>query len=114
MAEEYSEVWVTIHCSKDPQMYQEAINDGWEEILKKYREQGVVNDTGSMVGVGDKGLNPQIENDTVRFGLGSHARDGGPHYREQYQAMGEMIWCVQKETSDWDTEIEVKKTGASG
>ena len=114
MAEEYSEVWVTIHCSEDPQMSQEAINDAWEEILKKYQSQGVENDTGSMIGVENGGLNPQIEDNTVRFGLGSHARDGGPHYQEQYQAMGEMIRCVQKETLDLDTEIEVQKTGASG
>lgn len=114
MAEEYSEVWVTIRCSKDPQPFQDDINTAWREILDKYENQGVVNDTGSIVGVGAEDLDPQIEDNTIVFGLGSHARNGGPHYDEQYQAMGEMIWRVQEAMIDWNVEIEIQKTGASG
>lgn len=114
MAEEYSEIWLTVHCSSDPRSFQDAINDAWNEILEKYEDQGVVNDTGSMVGVGDVDLNPQIEDSTVSFGLGSHASDGEPHYEEQYQAMGEMIWRMQEAMKDWNMRIEIEKTGASG
>lgn len=114
MGEVYSEVWVTVRCRKDPRQVQEEINDAWRKILDKYEEQGVVNDTGSMVGIGNQDLDPQLDDDMVKFGLGSHERDGGPNYEEQYQAMGEMVWRVQEALNEWDVEIEVQKTGASG
>ena len=114
MAETYSQVWVTIHCNKNPQEYKDAINVAWREVLGKYEDQGVVNDTGSIVGVGNEDLNPQLDGNKIEFGLGSYARNGGPDYEEQYQAMGEMVWRVQEEMVDWNVEVDIQKTGASG
>lgn len=114
MAEVYSEVWVTVNCRGNPQSASSEIDEAWNKILNKYSEYGIDNDTGSIAGVGDVDLPPQYDGDSVTFGLGAKADRGAPNYEKQYQAMGEMVYAIQETMTDWEVDIEIQKTGASG
>lgn len=114
MAEEYSEVWITVKSGVDPRAVENELNAEWRELLDKYEEYDIVNDTGSIRGVGDEDLDLQIDGDSIVFGLGAHRKNGNPNYMKQYQAVGEMIWRIQRIMEYPPLNVEVQKTGASG
>ena len=104
MGEVYSELWVKVKCNYTSEQ-KEAITRAWSSLLSKYKQYGIVDDTqGEM-----------FEDDGINFGIGANDHNSiKPNYEMQYCVFGEFIWYIQEILVNWDLDLHIQKTGASG
>lgn len=104
MSEEYSELWVYIKCSHNTKEETE-IQEAWESLLEKYKKYRIQDDTqGEM-----------FQEDGIYFGIGAKdSKTDEPDYEAQYQMFGEFVLAIQEILIDWELDMHIQKTGASG
>lgn len=104
MSEEYSELWVKINCHYNKEQANE-IRNVWQSLLAKYEKCGIQDDK----------IGEMFHKDVVSFGIGAKSSEyNEPYYEAQYQMFGEFVWEIQKILVEWELDIHIQKTGASG
>ncbi len=104
MSEEYSELWVTIKCSYNKEQ-KTKISTAWESLLEKYEKYRIQDDE----------IGEMFQKDGIYFGIGAKdSKTDEPDYEAQYQMFGEFVWEIQDILMEWELDIHIQKTGASG
>ncbi len=104
MVEGYSDLLVKFNCNYSKEQETE-IRKAWQSLLEKYKKCGIQDDE----------IGEMLQEDGIHFGIGANnSRSDEPEHEARYQMFGEFVSAIQEILADWELDIHVKKTGASG